>query len=477
MVRQSMAVLQEVLKDLAVELTDYRDDILHLAYAEANGQTDEVRTSVAVLAEICVFHPDHCLQIHRAIWELAQKFGIFPASIEHLYRMAAQGELVGHTVPAVNMRALAFHSARGVFRAMKTKQAGAVIFELSRGEIGFTGQRPHEYAVMILSAAIAEGHVGPVFLQGDHFQVSARKFNEEPTVEMQAVKDLIAEAVSAGFYNIDIDTSTLVDLSHFTETEQQRVNFECTAELLHHTRGLEPEGVTISIGGEIGEVGDHNSTTNEVDAYLDGVKSLLNDLVGPSKLSIQSGTKHGGNILSDGSIGDMPIDFALIRALTERCRNPHGLGGCVQHGASMLSLEKMSKLPEAGCLEVHLAAAFLNAVYDVLPEELVAKSDSWAIETFSDEWKSDCSRAQFLHHARRYPIVEFRHMWWSAKDCHAMICARVEQVASAYIHALAVANTIELVVTDVGHDPTPWVTPVNVRTDTSAEAALRELAG
>ena len=472
-----MSIFQEVLTQISSELVTESDDLLHLAKAEAEGEIGTVRASIGILPMVCIFHPEHTHQIHRAVWDLAQRLSVFPASIESLYRKAAEGEFANITVPAVNLRAVAFHSACGVFRSMRDSEAGAVIFELSRGEIGFTGQRPHEYAVMILSAAIAEGHVGPVFLQGDHFQVSAGKYRENADAEMQAVKSLIAEAISAGFYNIDIDTSTLVDLSHDTESAQQRLNYECTAVLVQFTRQQEPEGVTISIGGEIGEIGDHNSTVAEVDAYLTGVSELLAGSVGISKLSIQSGTKHGGNVLPDGSFGDMPIEFELITELTERSRISHGLGGCVQHGASMLTLEKIACLPKAGCLEVHLAAVFLNAVYEVLPDDLVKEADDWAIQNFDEEWHPDCSLAQFLHHARRYPIVEFRHSWWAATEYHDMIRDRVGQAAANYISALGASNTQDLVAASVDHGPTQWTAPVDTRADTSLEADMRDLAG
>ena len=445
--------------------------------SDREGDYSAVRNAISVLPKICIQYPEQCYRIHRAIWDLARVMSIFPASIERLYRKVATGEVAGFTVPAVNMRALTFYSACGVFRAMKEQQAGLVIFELSRGEIGFTGQRPHEYAVMILSAAIAEGYKGPVFLQGDHFQISLSKYAENPKAEVQAVKDLIAEAVSAGFYNIDIDTSTLVDLSRPIEIEQQRPSFKLTAELARFARGIEPEGVTISIGGEIGEIGEHNSTPAEVDAYLDGVAAFLPGIVGLSKLSIQSGTKHGGNILPDGSSGDMPIDFVLIEKLTKRCREPHGLGGCVQHGASMLPLDKIEELPKAGCLEVHLAAAFLNVVYEELPEELVTMADTWAIENFSYERKSDWTLAQFLHHARRYPIVQFRNEWWGEKDCHGNILDRVGTISADYIRALRVGNTAKLVSTNVGHKPTDWGKPAVIRPDTNSEAEMQDLAG
>jgi len=230
---------------------------------------ERLAVSIGALHAIAAFgNAEAALAAHRLAWSIGASVGLFPASIDALYRRIGRGEVSGITVPAVNIRAIAFESARGVFQAMKAADVGAVIFELSRGENSFTGQRPHEYATAMLCAAVAEGHTGPLFLQGDHYQISASRYAQDPEAELQAVRDLIAEAINAGFYNIDIDCSTLVDLSHPTEAEQQKPNIDLTAELARHTRALEPAGVTISIGGEIGEVGEENSTVAEVDAYL-----------------------------------------------------------------------------------------------------------------------------------------------------------------------------------------------------------------
>lgn len=420
--------------------------------------------SIGVLARLAAFgNPEVRINAHRAAWEIAKSLGIFPASIDGLYRAIGSGAIGGFTVPAMNMRAIAFQSARGVFKAMRDSNIGTAIFELSRGEIGFTGQRPHEYATSILCAAIAEGHVGPVFLQGDHFQISAARYSENPDAEVEAVEALIAEAVSAGFYNIDIDTSTLVDLSQDSVDAQQHPNYSLSARLANFTRRLEPNGVTISIGGEIGEVGDQNSTVEEVDAYLNGFASGVPDgMPGLTKLSVQSGTRHGGNVLADGSFGDMPIDFALIGELSRACRQkPYELAGCVQHGASMLTLEKIARLPDASCVEVHLAAAFLNTVYKNLSAERVREADEWAKQNFANEWKPDWSEAQFLHHARRYPIGPFKKAWWDDETCHADIREAVRGCAAAYFTALRVCETRDAVAATITHTPVDWVPPVS----------------
>lgn len=415
---------------------------------------------------------------HKYAWNIAGKLGIYTASIDALYRQLGANKLRQFTVPAMNMRAIAFQSARGVFQAMYEHNVGAAIFELSRGEIGFTCQRPMEYATNILCAAITENFTGPLFLQGDHFQISATRFAEDPETEINAVKELIAEAIAVGFYNIDIDTSTLVDLSFDKIEEQQRPNFLLSADLANFTRDIEPEGLTISLGGEIGEVGDANSTVEEVKVYLSGfLKHLDEKYLGLTKLSIQSGTKHGGNVLPDGTFGEMDVDFPLIEELTEACRKTDGLAGCVQHGASMLSLEKIGKLPKADCIEVHLAAAFLNVVYDNLPEALVVQADTWLKENFADEWKPGWSEAQFLHHARRYPIGPFKHDWWAATACHDKIKDDVRKIASAYFLSLGVSDTKELVCTAIEHLQVDWKEPSNPHIQSNDdEAKIKDLA-
>ena len=72
--------------------------------------------------------------------------------------------------------------------------------------------------------------------------------------------------------------STLVDLSKPNVDEEQRENYRRAAELTALIRTLEADGVTVSVGGEIGEVGTQNSTVAELRAYLDGYRRELDAL-------------------------------------------------------------------------------------------------------------------------------------------------------------------------------------------------------
>ena len=257
------------------------------------------------------------------IWEIGQSVGVIPSSIHDLYLARGRGETGGYTVPAINVRGMAYDTARSIFRTAVRLDAGAFICEIARSEIAYTDQRPAEYVAVLIAAALREGWRGPLFIQGDHFQVSAKKFAVDPVTEVDAVKKLAREAIAAGFYNIDIDTSTLVDLSKPNLDEQQRANYEQAADIANFVRNEQPEGINVSLGGEIGEVGTENSTVEELHAYMQGFNRTLESsrpgAEGLSKISVQSGTTHGGVVLADGTIADVQIDFGTLERLSEVC--------------------------------------------------------------------------------------------------------------------------------------------------------------
>src|SRR5260370_24606540 len=147
------------------------------------------------------------------LWEIGQAASVRPASIHELYLARGRGEVPPFTTPAINLRVLAYDSARAVFRAARRLDVGAVICEIARSEIGYTEQRPAEYVAVMIAAALREGFTGPLFIQGDHVQVNAKKYGVDAEAELAAVRALVEEQLDAGFYNIDIDTSALVDLA------------------------------------------------------------------------------------------------------------------------------------------------------------------------------------------------------------------------------------------------------------------------
>jgi len=385
------------------------------------------------------------------LWELGQYTGARPASIQGIYEARARGECSGFTVPAMNVRMMAYDTGRAIMRAAKAGRAGAIIFEIARSEIAYTDQRPAEYVAVLIAAALREGYTLPLFIQGDHCQVNAKKYQADAPGELGEVMKLIAEEVGAGFYNIDVDTSTLVDLSRPNLDEQQRLNYQHAAEITRFIREREPDGVTVSVGAEIGEVGHKNSTVEELHAFMQGYnRSLkaLGDSTGISKISVQTGTSHGGVVLPDGSIADVKLDLEALAALSKVSREQYGLAGAVQHGASTLPSTAFGNFPRIETCEIHLATNFQNIVFDhpKLPQELVARIKPWLKENAQSDFKAGDSDEQFYYKARKKAIGPFKREFWSlADDVKAAIVADLERTFGFLFEQLNVNGTMGLV--------------------------------
>ena len=350
-------------------------------------------------------------QLAKEIFDRAYAEGVHPSSIQEFYMARGRGEFGGFTVPAINLRSMTYDLARRIFRVASRNNSGAFVFEIARSEMGYTDQSPIEYSSMVLAAAIKESYSGPVFIQGDHFQVNAAKFKENPEKEMEALRTLIADAVHSGFYNIDIDSSTLVDLSKPNLKEQQLLNSEVCAKLAQFIRRIQPKGVTISVGGEIGEIGHQNSTPEDLHGFMAGLKQRLDKgLLGISKISVQTGTTHGGVVLPNGSMAQIKLDFNTLKTLSDTARKKYGLAGAVQHGASTLPPEAFHKFAECETAEVHLATEFQNMIYESthFPADLKKRIYEWLKVNAANETKQGETGEQFLYKTRKRAFGPFK---------------------------------------------------------------------
>ncbi len=386
------------------------------------------------------------------IWEAGHALGVHSASIQGLYVARGKGKVAGFTVPAVNVRGLTYDTARAMFRAARRLDCSAIVFELAKSELGYTYQRPAEYVANIIAAAIRDGHHGPVFIQGDHYQLNAKNYAADPEKETEGVRALTKESIAAGYYNIDIDASTLVDLSFPTLDEQQRHNYLRGAELTALVRSLQPRGVTISVGGEIGEVGHKNSTVEEFEAYMDGYLRELDkhgtDLVPMSKVSVQTGTSHGGNPTADGKVADVTLDFDVLREIGEVARAKYGIAGAVQHGASTLPEALFDRFPAAECAEIHLATGFQNMLFDggFLPDDLKAEMYAWLDANCADEKKADMTDEQFHYKTRKKSYGPFKQQLFDLPaDVRLKFATALEEKFHFLFEKLGMRNTKSVV--------------------------------
>jgi fructose/tagatose bisphosphate aldolase len=395
-----------------------------IAVTDANRFRDEV---IDELVATSVFAKDTAVRdaARWLIWECAHALGAHSASIQGLYEARGRGRVRGgFTVPAVNIRGFTYESARTLFRAGQRVNAGPFVFEIARSEMGYTEQRPAEYATCVMAAAVKERHHGPVFIQGDHFQFNAKKHAADPETEAKGIRDLVVEAIDAGFYNIDIDSSTLVDLAHETLEEQQRLNYERAAEMTAWVRRHEPQGMTISVGGEIGEVGLKNSTVEELRAYMNGyvdrLRALGEDLMPISKVSVQTGTSHGGVPTAGGKVAEVKLDFQVLKDLSRVAREEFGMAGAVQHGASTLPDELFHHFSSVDTAEIHLATGFQNLLFegDFLPEDLKQEITAWCHANCADEKKPGLTDEQFVYKTRKKSYGPFKRRMWELPEAN-----------------------------------------------------------
>jgi fructose/tagatose bisphosphate aldolase len=400
------------------------------------------------------------------VWEAAQQLGARSASIHDLYMARARGEVRGFTVPAINIRTQTFDMARIAFETATTEDVGALILELARSEQTYTYQRPIDYTTSVLAGAIAAQWQGPVFLQGDHYQFNAKKYAADPEAMTEEIRRACRLAIDSGYRNIDIDASTLVDLSREDVDAQQRDNYERTAEIAALIRSLEPDGVTISIGGEIGEVGKENSNEAELRAFLDGLrrdvaKSGAGGVngVAVSKVSVQTGTSHGGTVNPDGTVAEVAVDFDVHRRLGEVARREYGVSGTVQHGASTLPDEDFHRFPEVETVEIHLATGFQNLLFDhpAFPKWLHEQIREWCFANALDERKPDQTDEQFVYTTRKKALGPFKRQLWDLETKDEILADQARKIRFL-MHELRVEGSRPMVDRYVA--PVEWHLPM-----------------
>lgn len=380
--------------------------------ASARAKAAEQLARSAGLAE-----PEDRPAICELVVRTAARRGIYSASMDEAYAARARNEYRGFTVPAMNLRALTFDLARAAFRAAMALDASPIVLEIARSEMGYTDQRPSDYAACVFAAALAEGYEGPVFIQGDHFQVNPKAPRGD---EVEALRRLVDEAISARFYNIDIDASTVVDLTAPSVEKAQEENGEITARLASHVRRVSPKGVTVSIGGEIGEVGKTNSTESDLRAFLSQFNRAFSSFEpgarGLSKLSVQTGTSHGGIPLPDGTVKKVAVDFSVHERLGELARTQYGLGGTVQHGASTLPVEEFPRFPQVQTLEVHLATQFQNLTFEHLPNDFRVEMYRAVERRFASDRREGETDQQFLYRNRKRILGPYKRELWDLPE-------------------------------------------------------------
>jgi hypothetical protein len=181
---------------------------------------------------------------------------------------------------------------------------------------------------------------------------------------------------------------------------------------------------------------------------MKGFNAERGSVQGISKISIQTGTSHGGIVLPDGTLAQVAIDFDVLRVLSEKARNVYGMGGAVQHGASTLPESAFHKFVEAGTCEVHLATAFQTLIMEhpTVPESLRLEMYEWLKANAADERKPKDTDAQFFYKTRKKAVGPFKKRFWTLPaDARTAIGVSLEKMFTFLFEQLNVVGTTDVV--------------------------------
>src|SRR3989454_6992763 len=176
----------------------------------------------------------------------------------------------------------------------------------------------------------------------------------------------------------------------------------------------------------------------------------LGSYAGISKISVQTGTSHGGVVLPDGSIARVQLDLEARRALAAAARATYRLGGAVQHGASTLPPDAFSHFPKCEAIEIHLATNFQNIVFDHprLPVEFRRELNDWVKGECKDEWKKGDTEEQFIYKSRKRAIGRSEeHTSELQSPCNLVCRLLLEKKNTHHASELAPTETTERVTT------------------------------
>ena len=264
-----------------------------------------------------------------------------------------------------------------------------------------------------------------------------------------------------------------MDLSKTSKKEEQFNNYTVCGELTKFIREIQPKELNVSVGGEIGEVGGKNSTPEELKAFMEGFKEVAGDnITSISKISIQTGTSHGGVVMADGTVAKVKLDFDTLKLLSKIARDEYGMAGAVQHGASTLPNDAFGKFPEVETAEVHLATQFQNMVYDseYFPGDLKKKIYDWIKENLQSENKPGQTEEQFIYKARKKALGPFKKdILTLPKDVRSKIVEKLESEFTFLFGKLNIKDTKTLV--------DKYIKPKPVEANIDGESVHMEMDG
>lgn len=379
------------------------------------------------------------------IREAAAKLTTYPSSLHGLYEAMAAGRIPRFAVPVFRLHVLTYDAARACLRAARERNCAALVFELLNHE-SRDWLSPLRYATAIIAAAIKEAYTGPLFLKSAAAQIVLEYYRDDRDAEMDRIRAHIDESLSAGLFNIDIDTSPLYDPSRATYVEQQLRCASEAAELASFTRNSEAHGLIAAVGVEIEDFGDPERTVHQLRGFMDGFlvqfrnrcgwgKGLVKVTVPTSQLVAGAETVTGPNL-------------ALLRDVGEVARREYAMAMGVRPRDGNFADATFGAMSDHAINEVNLGSVFDDAILDhtAFSNGIKETMYHWINTELRDQRRAGQSDIEFYQSMRYRAIGPFNRMIWDQPSTQRdLITADLTRKAGAVIETLHAANTVDVV--------------------------------
>ena len=389
------------------------------------------------------------------VWEASQALGAHSASIQEPVRgPRPRRGAAASPCPAINIRAQTFDMARTMFEAAAAarRRHGHLRARHAASRPTRTSARSTTRPRSSPGRSPRTG-TAPVFIQGDHYQFNAKKYAADPEAMTEEIRRACRLAIDAGYRNIDIDSSTLVDLSKPTLDEQQRENYVRGG----RADGADPHARDATASRSASAARSARSATRTRRSRSSRPTSTATGAscdarqpgaAGISKVSVQTGTSHGGVPLARRRRrrGQARLRGPRASSARSRARSTAWRAPCsTARRRCPTSCSTASRRSRRA--EIHLATGFQNALYEhpAFPDELhKARSRRGARRERADERKEGQTDEQFVLHDPQEGdrAVQARAVGLATKD---EILAAAHRKVSFLFQELRVAGTREMV--------------------------------
>ncbi len=333
-------------------------------------------------------------------------------------------------------------SIHGIMEAAMEKRA-AVLFEIAKSEVGYTGQTPADLYGAITAKAQELEFDAPYAVHGDHIGVKSTA-----DADVQSAADLIKAELAAGFTSFAIDASHIFDVNAATVRDQLAGNIEVTTRLAN----LIPNELSLEV--EVGEIGKKNPETGEqeltsVEEAVTFIEALQENGVYPDLIACHNGSAHGNIYDEDGNIVEqIGIDEQRTRDIAAAIK-PLGVQ-IAQHGITGTPLHLMHRLIDAGIAKGNVGTNWQNIALETLPDDLVKRMEEWTMDSdkvaMMRKKKPNMSDRELLGKNIKHSIQHFKdEIAQLSDDDLAPVYAKTKESADAFFEAFNAVGSADRV--------------------------------